>query len=100
MRRFLRSLSYEVIMVGVPKAPTIGSIWGKLSPKERDEVTELFLNWLIVAGQSVKNQENLMGLANLVSYHAKDLKEVSKNAMKPEFRDIGDQVAKLMGVSE
>jgi len=83
--------------VGVPKAPTIHSVWAELSPEVKDKVTEMFLNWLVVAGQSVKSNEDLIVLANLASYHSEDLKDVFANALKPEFRDVVDTIAGLIG---
>ncbi len=82
----------------VPKAPTIALLWSKLSKEERDRVTEAFLNWLASAGASIKSSEDLLVLANLVSYHAQDLKLVVKNALKEEFKEVADEVAELVGV--
>ena len=81
----------------VPKAPTIADVFSMLSPKERDAVTAKFLGWLAEAGRSVESNEDLMVLANLVSYHADDLKAVMKNALKDEFKDLVDMITKLMG---
>jgi len=81
----------------IPKPPTIASIWGFLDDKERDDVTALFLTWLIKASESVRSTDDLIQLANMVMYHSDDLLKIVKNALKEEFRDLAEEVAKLLG---
>ena len=82
----------------LPRAPLISDIINHLDEKTREEVVSRFFDWIATAARMVENKGDAVAFASLLQYHAPDLIAVFKEAVKPEYQDLAENILSILGV--